>query len=265
MRQSHCEFCIGQGLTHSIFLWFGCGYSIQDKRPVPGKTHLMIGMSADKTVPILTGRRSFPWPHCPSSSPFWTYFVERLFPTAFFDTEHFNIASPDPSGRLARFRPGVGRKLYPAFHPPDGSWRGHWWHSWWFHHCTGQAQARDKVYSQTGKTRSHRLPISDSAFPHGNLVPAGLAQPCRLLHGKNDTFSFAPYISNLIPSSAFAPSCGSDKSPCCVILCQSADTRTCLDSPDKLLWFLPFLLRIYPQHWLFGNDNSMYFGECRPL
>jgi transposase len=31
------------------------------------------------------------------------------------------------------------------------------------------AQERDKVCFQTGKTQSHQLPISDSAFPHGNL------------------------------------------------------------------------------------------------
>ena len=61
MRQNHIRFCTGQGLTHSTSLSFGRGYSIQDKRPVPDKTHLMIGMSAGKAVPTLTGRNSFPY------------------------------------------------------------------------------------------------------------------------------------------------------------------------------------------------------------
>ena len=61
-RQSRFEFSIGQGLTHSIFLWFCCGCSNQGKQSVPTKTRRMTGMSAGKAILTLTGQRSFPYP-----------------------------------------------------------------------------------------------------------------------------------------------------------------------------------------------------------
>ena len=54
----------------------------------------------------------------------------------------------------------------------------------------GQAQVREKARSHAGKTPSHQLAITESAFPHGNLLPANWAQPCPSRRGRNGTFSY---------------------------------------------------------------------------